>query len=359
MTSEKIVELVSLGENQRVEFKAVLPPSKVIAPNIAALANSEGGYIIIGVAEIGGEYEVVGLDSDFQVSNVINSALDQLSSRPEILVHRVVVQSKVVFTIEVAKANDLISIANKVYFRRGAQTILKTEPNNSSIDEYHVEIKKLMIEIEGYDSNSTSAGNEFFKHVTSTLIIIQKISDLLYPEKIDMVTSIKEGVILSRLLFSAAADNFEYYMSNLLLEIYLAKPETLRGAGDKISIREVLDCSDINDFVSYISKKKIAKLQRGSIKGFLSENKVIQSLGAISKADEDEIEEYMQIRHLYTHKNGVVDKKFIANSSSSFFENEIHMMSVYEFIDKLRVMSIVVNKLDEKAKEKFSLSSSI
>ena len=50
---EEILELIKQPENESVEFKAVLPPSRVIAKIIASFANTEGGYLILGVLDDG------------------------------------------------------------------------------------------------------------------------------------------------------------------------------------------------------------------------------------------------------------------------------------------------------------------
>jgi hypothetical protein len=42
-----------------------------------------------------------------------------------------------------------------------------------------------------------------------------------------------------RILFSSCADNFEIFMSDLLYEIYLAKPETLKSNA-QVTVKDVL-----------------------------------------------------------------------------------------------------------------------
>lgn len=46
------------------------------------------------------------------------------------------------------------------------------------------------------------------------------------------------------------ADNFEIYLSDLLYEIYLANPSTLKSH-QQVTIKEVLDCADMQEFVLY------------------------------------------------------------------------------------------------------------
>ena len=100
--------------------------------------------------------------------------------------------------------------------------------------------------------------------------------------------------------YSSFADNFETYLSDLLYEIFLAQPETLKSQ-QQVTIKEVLDCSDLQEFVNYWANKQIGKLQKGSVKGFIEDNQQIKKLDAIDKPTQHEIEKILQIRHLYSH----------------------------------------------------------
>ena len=60
----------------------------------------------------------------------------------------------------------------------------------------------------------------------------------------------------------------------------------------------------------WYAKEKLKKLQCGSVKGFIAENPTIKSLNAFDDARVAEVEKILQIRHLYTHQNGIVDEKF-------------------------------------------------
>ncbi len=72
--------------------------------------------------------------------------------------------------------------------------------------------------------------------------------------------------MLMRILFSSCADNFEIFMSDLLYEIYLAKPETLKSNA-QVTVKEVLDCTDMQEFISHYAKSKLTKASVRQRKG--------------------------------------------------------------------------------------------
>jgi hypothetical protein len=72
-------------------------------------------------------------------------------------------------------------------------------------------------------------------------------------------------------------DTFETFMSDLLYEIYLARPETLKSDAP-VKVKDVLDCADMQEFISRYAKDKLKRLQRGSVKEFIADNKTIKSL---------------------------------------------------------------------------------
>jgi hypothetical protein len=178
---------------------------------------------------------------------------------------------------------------------------------------------------------------------------------MLYPRDPNTPTTNQEGKILARILFSSFVDNFETYLSDLLYEIFLAKPATLKSSST-VTIKEILDCSDLQEFVNYLAKQKIGKLQKGSVKGFISDNPQISNLNVIDNLKQSEIEKILQIRHLYSHRNGIVDEKFLQYFTGEFSLNVEHQMSIDEVCDKLCYLAEVAHQIDSAAIAKYKLA---
>ncbi len=216
-------------------------------------------------------------------------------------------------------------------------------------------IKALSSTLKLHKENGTAAKTKFIDHYQSILNLIDDLGSVLYPESAQKPTINQEGKILMRILFSSCADTFETYMSDLLYEIYLANPATLKS-GEQITVKEVLDCTDMQEFVDFYAKKKLAKLQRGSVKGFIADNAQIGGLGVFNADRQDGVEKLLQIRHLYSHRNGIVDEKFLRYYPGLGINDE-HQMPLDDFLVKCEYLAQTVDAVDRAALAKYQLAS--
>ena len=241
----------------------------------------------------------------------------------------VVQQGKRLFVVEVQKSKAEVPFGGKMYVRTGERTTLKqTAPLKTITDPGIDRLSKALKE----DRKScTEARAKLLGHYESVLRILDDLSKLLYPKWPGVPTDNPEGEMLMRILFSSCADTFETFMSDLLYEIYLAKPETLKSDAP-VTVKEVLDCSDMQEFITRYAKEKLKKLQRGSVKGFIADNQAIKSLNVFDATRIDEIEKILQIRHLYTHQNGIVDDRF-RKSFPLTKVNDEYRMTLGEFLN--------------------------
>ena len=187
------------------------------------------------------------------------------------------------------------------------------------------------------------------------LRILDDLAKLLYPKGSSVPTDNPEGKMLMRILFSSCADTFETFMSDLLYEIYLAKPQTLKSEAT-VTVKEVLDCSDMQEFIIRYAKEKLKKLQRGSVKGFIADNQAIKALNVFDVTRIEEIEKILQIRHLYTHQNGIVDEKF-RKSFPLTKVNDEYRMTLDEFLDRFDYLAQAIEAVDEAARKDFKLAA--
>lgn len=89
MTLQELKQLVSLGEGRTLEFKHRVPRAERIAKEVIALANTDGGRILLGVDDDG---TLVGVDDAAEEAFMLRQAINQLSDPPvSYETHRVVI----------------------------------------------------------------------------------------------------------------------------------------------------------------------------------------------------------------------------------------------------------------------------
>ncbi|NBC86800.1 MAG: ATP-binding protein [Bacteroidetes bacterium] len=74
MTLRELKQLVSLGEGISLEFKRRVPRDKRIAKEVIALANTQGGRILVGVDDDG---EITGLDDASEQEFLLRRAIER------------------------------------------------------------------------------------------------------------------------------------------------------------------------------------------------------------------------------------------------------------------------------------------
>jgi hypothetical protein len=349
-------DLIGLPESERLEYKAVLPTSQSIARIVSAFANTEGGYLVLGVRETGGGIEALGLSQNFPTIPTVYRALSLLTPNPNVQHGFIAHDGKSLFVLAVEKSETPIHFNGKIFNRVGDHIKEINPVPETFAPGAFAKIVDLNSILDSYKETTTESKNRVIDHYKSVLKIILDMSELIALDGIATPPSLREGRIMVRILFSSCVDNFETYLSELLYEIYLAKPETLKSE-QQVSVKEVLECDDIEDFVKYWARKKIMKLQKGSVKGFIKENKHINALQAMEQNDQEEIERILQIRHLYSHRNGIVDEKFLAYFPEEYSINDEHLLSVEEIGEKVEYLASIIEKIDVAAIQNYSLST--
>jgi len=356
MTVQKKIEsLLNCQENESLEFKAVLPPSGIIARFLCGFANVSGGTLLLGIDESSGSPVPVGLSRDFHAHQLTSRAISLLNPQVPVQHQYVDYGGVSLYLIEVEKSDEPVSVAGERYLRSGDRVVLDRPPTGRPVQSFGKAVE-FSQKLERFSESATEAKNCFIEHYLSVIKIISDLGSTVFSNSSSHVASNQEGKILTRILFSSCADNFEGYLSDLLYEIYLANPNTLKS-NEQVTIKDVLDCDDLREFITSWARRKLAKLERGSVKGFLSENKQISDLGVLDDEEQLELERILQIRHLYTHRNGVVDEKFLKYFPDGLLLNDEHLLSVDAMIDYFDYLATTVNRIDEAAITKFQLAT--
>jgi hypothetical protein len=350
--AQATLDRIGKPESELLEYKAVLPPAATIAQLVCAFANTKGGAIILGVVDDGKQIVINGLSDEFRAVQITRKAIDLLSAPPTVSYDYVVHDGKRLFVIEVPKSSAEVSLGGKVYGRTGDRTTLKQAAPVKALTDPGIErLSKALAE----DRKAcTEARAKLLDHYESVLRILDDLAKLLYPKGASVATDNAEGKMLLRILFASCADTFETFMSDLLYQIYLAKPATLKSDAP-VKVKDVLDRADMEEFITWYAKEKLKKLQRGSVKGFIAENQTLKSLNVFDDTRIDEIEKILQIRHLYTHQNGIVDDKFRQHFPATKVNDE-YRMTLDEFLKRFEYLAEAVEAVDDAARKVFTLA---
>lgn len=259
--------MIGQEESSTLEYKTVMPTSRNLAREICGFANTKGGYIFIGIQiDIDNKIKIVGLSNDFHVNSIVHKSLDLLSIRPNVKYDYISYLGKNIYYIFVEQSDEEITFEGIAYIRQAGLTVPRTEVKKTTFTGYK-KIQEINEKLKVYLNKTTEAKRQLIDHYRKILKIIDNQVSVLCPENPEIPSDSEEGKVLSRILFGSFVDNFETYLSNLLYEIYLARPETLKSE-QQVTVKEVLDCGDIQEFIEYIAKEKISKLQKGKRKRF-------------------------------------------------------------------------------------------
>ena len=114
MTVKELRELINKGEDSKIQLKRQFNGVDAVASEIAAMANSEGGKIIVGVSDQG---EIVGVERLHELNQWIANACSQKIEPPaSVMTELLKVDEKRVLVIRVALGTDKPYAVDKTTF---------------------------------------------------------------------------------------------------------------------------------------------------------------------------------------------------------------------------------------------------
>ena len=351
-------EVVGQPEGSKLEYKSTLTPPSITARIIAAFANSEGGIIVFGVQD---DLTLKGISEDAPAESMVAAVISRLNPRPSIRYQFVQFQNKTLFIIEVEKSEEPVLVeGDKIYIRRGAS--VQKHSSNEAVEIISArkfeELAKTVDRIKSGKENVTDSKHKFLSQYLDLYSIVDHVLGIITSLGFDKPSGYSNGRTLMRLLFSSLIDTFEVYLADLLLEIYYAEPNTLKSDA-QVTIKNVLECQNMAGIIELIATEKINKLKKGSGEGFKKSFKSATNLDVFEGDQMQSVEEFYQIRHLYIHKNGIVDTAYLAkNRNSDFQTGQEHTISLKDLCVASNILLDIVDRLDTDSSVKYRLSLS-
>jgi len=106
-------------------------------------------------------------------------------------------------------------------------------------------------------------------------------------------------------------DSFEFYLTELLRELFVQRPETLRSS-DSVTVREVLEAGTLDAFIKEVAEKKVLTLAFGGLRSItdylerqlgLSIDRTTPSFTLSTEA--------IEVRNIIAHNAGLVSDLFL------------------------------------------------
>ena len=114
MTVSELHEIISRGEDSKTQFKRQFNSIDALAAEIAAMLNSDGGQIIVGISDSGG---ITGIEDVRKLNQWISNACSQKIDPPaSVITENLRVDGKLVMVISVPLGTDKPYAVNKTAF---------------------------------------------------------------------------------------------------------------------------------------------------------------------------------------------------------------------------------------------------
>jgi len=114
MTNEELINIVASGEDSKTQFKLKFDNIDKLSAEIAAMANSEGGTILVGISDDG---EIVGVEDLPKLNQWISNAASQKIIPPvQVITDNVIYKNKLIVCIKVPLGTNKPYAVNQTDF---------------------------------------------------------------------------------------------------------------------------------------------------------------------------------------------------------------------------------------------------
>jgi len=188
MKQEKFIKLLREGESQKLEFKSKV--TKNIGEEICAFANSDGGYIFVGISDEG---DLVGCDLKPSKER-ISQHLTSITPPVEIEYDQIKIDDENILVVKVPKSDHLCGIGGTVFVRIG------TSKRPLSVQEILAQgTETLLFEIDKTPTDHSPNDQYIEKFISDSRVDIQDPSE--YLKNMEAITNEGKLTLAGLLMF--------------------------------------------------------------------------------------------------------------------------------------------------------------
>lgn len=104
---------------------------------------------------------------------------------------------------------------------------------------------------------------------------------------------------------------FEEFLSNVLKNLFMKRPEILKSSEKKVSYQEAFQCKTLNELLKHISEKEVKDLIGYDIEEFGKYLSKTHHLDLTKHKEWKQFKEFFYRRHAIIHNYGFPDSKYI------------------------------------------------
>lgn len=161
-------------------------------------------------------------------------------------------------------------------------------------------------------------------------------------------------LLLRETALTRSVDNFLAYLSDLLAEVFKARPETLRSS-EQVEVADVLSHESLDAFIEAHAEDRVEALAQG---GFIRLSRYFQGQLGFDLFHEVEfpaVADLISYRNVYVHNRGIINRTFLSRVSDAgrFKLGEYLALSSDEVMAD--PLDAIVASVDSRAADKWGL----
>lgn len=199
---EQVISLLEAGENEKTNFFLNTENREDLARTLTALANSSGGYLLIGVRKNG---KISGIEPSECFSSIMESSVDLCLPAVEIEINTIQVGHKIIQVVHVPKSKTL-------------HKVIENEELNLYI-RYH--------------KNSIKTNNVLQKFLELKLVN-SKLSDAMNEEENTILELLRTNTEISMTQLAKKVELKRDHLENILAHLLFKEKITYKVEGEKI-----------------------------------------------------------------------------------------------------------------------------
>ncbi|WP_139062975.1 hypothetical protein [Streptomyces griseoaurantiacus] len=202
--------------------------------------------------------------------------------------------------------------------------------------------KVFVTQLHGFGAGNEEAKKELARHFVKFEILKEYVSE---------TRETRIEVALTR-----AVDNFLCYVSDILTEAMIVRPELLKSQ-EQVSMQEVLQHGSIEEFIQWAAEQHVNQL---SFKGLGAISEYIQKRLGLQLSEDQEawnvVKRAVAVRNLAVHRRRIIDERFIHSMGDTTLEKgqRYAIPPAMSFDVMLQTMRIVQN-FDTRISAKFKI----